>query len=174
MGKIGDIATLGVIAVVGYFALKNWDAIKDFFGGIGGIFDRGEQPEGTPWFVPPATQPYLPPEGVPPELLPDEMPLPPPTMWESIFPPLAFLPDEPQEVPFMPTPPSPPTIPETIFPPLVLIRPFVDLIAPPQSSPAPISPPIYTPTVPPVYQPDPELIPSDPSHPATDPFLGGR
>jgi hypothetical protein len=91
MGKIGDIATLGVIAVVGYFALKNWDAIKDFFGDIGGIFDRGEQPEGTPWFVPPATQPYIPPTGVIIPDLPEQMPIPPPTIPELIFPPLALL-----------------------------------------------------------------------------------
>ena len=174
MGKIADITTLGIVAVVGYFALKNWDAIKGFFDDIGGIFDRGEQPEGTPWFIPPATQPYVIPEGVPPDIFPEELPLPPPSVAEFLFPPLALLPDEPPEVPYLPTPPPPPSVAETLFPPLMIgriIEPIAAMISPPF---VPSPPPSYTPTIPPVYQPDPELIPPDPSHPATDPFLGGR
>ena len=167
--KVKDVAILAGIVGAGVLVMSKWDEIKGVFEGISGAFgawgigpDAPVQPEGTPWFVPPSIIPYTRPKNVPPEQLPEIMPLPPPTIAEFLFPPLALLPHEPPEVPFMPTPPPAPTIAEIIFPPLMLAR----LLPTP-------SPPTYTPTVPPVYQPGP-VVPVDPGHPSTDPFMGGR
>ncbi|GAG63927.1 unnamed protein product [marine sediment metagenome] len=74
--------------------------------------------------------------------------------------------------PIAPIPvPGPEDEPPGIFD---LLNPFKGIEPYPEPTPTPpVSYPKYTPTVPPVFQPGPS-VPSDPGHPATDPFLGGR
>lgn len=146
--KIKNLVVLaGVVGAV-LMLWKNWDEIKNMFGSWGVGPGAPVRPPDTPWFVPPSVTPYLPPSGVDPSTLPDIMPIPPPSLPELIFPPLAFLPHDPPTVPVMPTPPPAPSIPELIFPPLAIIRPIIP--PKPRARPMPMPPPreVHLPTPP--------------------------
>lgn len=169
--KMESMISTGAMLFIGVIALKAFggiEGITNIFKGFGELLTIG----GGTGVAPPFAPPWAVPPDMPPDVVPEIPPYAPPDFWEFLFPPLAILPDEPPEIP-PPIQPPPPV--SWIFPPLALY----DLINPPKVT-APSTPtPSYTPTIPPVYQPpsDPLLdliIPSDPGHPATDPFLGGR
>jgi len=168
--KIKDVALLAGVVGAGVLLWSKWGEITKGFGSWGIGPSAPVRPPETPWFVPPSVAPYIRPD-LPPGYqgppLPDIMPIPPPSLPELIFPPLALLPHVPQEVPFtpvMPTPPPPPTIPEMIFPPLAILRPVIS----PTPTPAPT--PTYTPSPPTTYD-VPKMVP-DPRRPPGS--FGGR
>lgn len=186
MGKIAEITTLGLLAVGGFLLLKNWGAIKEWFGGIGDWFGGGiggigdtiniaienvsdviipgssEDSIIAPLYVPPAD---IDPEDI--EGLPEaeDMPISPPDILEFIFPPLVLLPDEPHELEVRP-PLQPPNTLGAIFPPLGLISllPTEQLI-----HPEPF--PTYEPSPSDVWIEDSSMV-SDPGVPVG--VFGGR
>lgn len=164
--KIKDVALLAGIVGAGVLIFSKWDKIQDMFGAWGIGPGAPVRPPDTPWYVPPSVTPYKTPSGVDPDTLPEIMPIPPPSLPELVFPPLALLPHEPIDAPVMPTPPAPPSPLEMIFPPLALLRSPLRRIRSLKTGPS------YTPG-PNIYQPSPD-VPSDPGHPSTDPFIGGR
>lgn len=171
MGKIGDIATLGVIAVGGYLILKNWAGIKDFFGGIAETFSvAGDVLGGAPGTGAPGLSSAVV-TGVDVPVVETVEDIPP---VETVHIPsfidlfgLGTIPPTPIVMPEIDPEAEPPSL-------LDLLNPFQRI---PVDEPAPA--PAYTPSPVPIYQPPSDpimdiIIPSDPSHPATDPFLGGR
>lgn len=158
--EIKDVITTGAMVLVGIIALKAFGGVEGIAGMFGGIKDIFT---GVGEAVETVTDPpsYIRDPDLPPDVV---IPPPPPDFWEFLFPPLGLLPDEPQP---LPPPIQPPPSISYIFPPWGLL----DLISPPPMAPPPAAP---SPAEPVTYQPDPIVTPPDPSHPATDPWIGGR